>query len=476
MGAIKDGALARMGLLTAAQCGAAESLIARMAEFDTIRVLFPDQHGILRGKTLVASALSSVFTSGIRAPSTLLLKDTSHRTVFPVWEADGAPEALQGAGDILLAPDPEAFYPLPWASRSAWLICTAVQLDGTPLPFAPQTVLERAVAALREEGLALTVGLEVEFHIFAVTDPALTHTAAAMPNKPPQTTNLAPGYQFLTEQRYDRLADVLDEIRSTLQALGLPLRTLEIEMGPSQVELTFDPASPETHALNMCLLRTAVKEVCHRAGLHASFMCHPVVDNAAASGWHIHQSLTEISTGQNVMIPTSGLDPRAGGWIAGLLAHCEATCLLMTPTVNGYKRYRPHQLAPDRIQWGRDNRGAMVRALMTQGDPASRCENRAPEPAANPWYVFAAQIWAGLAGITDGLPLPDAVETPYDTDAPRLPTDMGTAIDYFEGSDFIKKSFGHAFADYYASIKTAEWRRYLGTLSAWEQAEYFDLY
>lgn len=476
MGALEDGALAGMGVLTSQQIAQAETLIERADQFDTIRVLFPDQHGVLRGKTLVGSALRSVFASGIRAPSTLLLKDTSHRTVFPVWEADGAPEALQGAGDVLLVPDPAAFYPLPWAPRSAWLICRATQLDGTPLPFAPQTVLDRATQALASDGLALTVGLEVEFHIFALRDPKLSHSDATMPAQPPITANLAPGYQFLTEQRYDRMSDILDSIRSALQSLGLPLRSLEIEMGPSQVELTFDPADPTTHALNMCLLRTAVKELCQRAGLHASFMCRPMLDNAAASGWHIHQSLSERATGRNLMMPDPDMDPRAAGWIAGLLAHADATCLIATPTVNGYKRYRPHQLAPDRIQWGRDNRGAMVRALMTQGDPASRVENRAPEPAANPWYVMAAQIWAGLDGIGRALPLPAAVETPYDSDAPRLATDMGTALNAFATSDFARARFGAEFVEYYAAIKRAEWQRYLASLSAWEQAEYFDLF
>ena len=84
---IENGALARAGLLDATTIVAAIALLKQVAESDleTVRVLFADQHGILRGKTIVADALSSIFTSGLAAPSTLLLKDTSHRTVFPIW-------------------------------------------------------------------------------------------------------------------------------------------------------------------------------------------------------------------------------------------------------------------------------------------------------------------------------------------------------------------------------------------------------
>ena len=96
-----------------------DAVLAQVQEqgLETIRVCFVDQHGILRGKTIVASALQSAFEAGIGVPSTLLLKDTFHRTVFPVW-SEGASIAdlpLAGAGDVLIHPDPTRFFPLPWS-------------------------------------------------------------------------------------------------------------------------------------------------------------------------------------------------------------------------------------------------------------------------------------------------------------------------------------------------------------------------
>lgn len=475
---LEGGSLAALGLLTADELERAAACLDRLANanIETVRVLFADQHGILRGKTVVAEALPSVFCSGLCVPNTLMLKDTSHRTVFPVWTEDTAGFPA-GAGDVLLVPDPDSFRMLPWSESSAWVFCTPVAKDGSKLPFAARSILQSAIRQLAEMDRSLKVGLEVEFHVFSVLDGAQAHGAATMPGQPVTTENLTQGYQFLTEQRYDLMEPLLDELRRMAQKIGLPVRSMEIEMGPSQFEFTFDPAGPLEHADNMMMFRAMVKEICARKGLHATFMCKPNLPNAAASGWHIHQSLCDNS-GQNMMMPARDgeLSSDASAWIAGLLEHAEASCLLTTPTVNGYKRYQPHQLAPDRILWSSDNRGALIRGLMAPGDPASRVENRAPEPVANPYFVFASQILSGLDGLNRGLCAPAPVEAPYLDGAKRLPESLLSAIQIFDASDFYRATLGDAFVDYLTRIRRAEWDRYHLAISEWEQAEYFNLF
>ena len=98
-------------------------------KLETVRFLFVDQHGVLRGKSLVADAAASAFKNGITAPSSLLLKDTSSRTVFDVWGQDAGfgEDVLTGAADMLLVPAPETFRQLPWSPHSAWVLCDVVQ-------------------------------------------------------------------------------------------------------------------------------------------------------------------------------------------------------------------------------------------------------------------------------------------------------------------------------------------------------------
>jgi hypothetical protein len=50
--------------------------------------------------------------------------------------------------------------------------------------------------------------------------------------------------------------------------------------------------------------------------------------------------------------------------MGGLLHHARAAAAFSTPTLNGYRRFRPYSLAPDRAIWGMDNRGVMLWLLL----------------------------------------------------------------------------------------------------------------
>ena len=479
---LADGLLARSHLLSADACRLAEDVIARVEaeQLETVRLVFPDQHGILRGKTIVASALRAAFNSGLTAPSTVLFKDTSQRTVFPVWQADaGFGEGiLTGSGDVLLVPDPTTFKILPWSPKSGWLLCDVTRKDGTALSFVPRTVLRRAIEQLAAAGFDMIAGLEVEFHVFRVTDPRTAPADAGMPAAAPEVSFLTRNFELLGEARYDAFEDVVDLLRRHCIALGLPIRAMEAEFGPSQLEFVFDPAGPLEQADAMTLFRSMVKQVCARQGLRATFMSRPKFDACAANGWHLHQSLIERKSERNVFIPSQDgtISEAASAWIAGLLQHARETCLITTPTINGYRRYQDYQLAPNRIQWAYDNRGAMIRALMQPGDAASRIENRVAEPAANPYYVLASQIVGGLSGMQQGLTAPAPIEEPYNNSAPALPGNLLEAIEAFETGNLYKGALGEEFAKYYAHLKRAEWDRYISTISDWEQREYFSLF
>jgi len=473
---ITDGYLNSLALLGEGGVAAAADIVHKVNSngVETIRVVFADPHGILRGKTITAHALTAVFTSGVRVPSTLLLKDVSHRTVFPVWSEDGA-APMRGASDVLLVPQADTFRVLPHSPHSAIIHANIVHMDGTPVSFSSRAVLIESTARLAEQGYSALMGLEVEFNVFAVADAALDHSDTTMPPRPPQTRAINQGFQYLTETRYSDCEEMLDRLRRAAEAMGMPVRSVEIEMGPSQFEFTFDPADPLTIADMAVNFRTLVKEVCHREGLLASFMSKPHLPNVAANGWHIHQSIVNNATGQNAFISRKDGKPSetASAWMAGLLAHAAASCLLTTPTVNGYKRYAPHQLAPNRIGWGVDNRGAMVRALLTPGDAASRVENRVAESAVNPYFALASQIVSGLHGVNNELSLAEPLLDPYEADVELLPSSLGIAIDNFASSALYREYLGAEFVEYLTHLKRAEWNRYLMTVSDWEQAEYF---
>jgi glutamine synthetase len=446
-------------------------------DLKAVRFSFADQHGVLRGKTLAATEAKAALEHGVTLTSTLLLKDTSHRTVFPAFTPGGGvgmPE-MQGAADLLMVPDVSTFRILPWAPDTGWFLCDAAFQDGRPVPYCTRTLLRKALQALKDH--EFVAGLEVEFHVFRIADPKLQPSDAGQPGNPPEVELLTTGYQYLTENRFDQIDPVVEILRKGLEKLGLPLRSYEVEFGPSQLEFTLPPMAGMASADAMVLFRSAVKQIARRHGYHATFMCRPKLPNVMSSGWHLHQSLG--SGGKNVFTPESaaeGLSPLGKGYLAGLLAHARGAAALTTPTINGYKRYRPYSLAPDRVVWGRENRGALLRVVGRPGAPDARIENRAGEPAANPYLYFASQIYSGLDGIARKLPLPPSADTPYETQAELLPRTLDEALDCLRKDAVLCEGLGQAFVDYYCRIKEAEIARFNLEVSDWEQREYFDLF
>ncbi|MBO6835955.1 MAG: glutamine synthetase [Alphaproteobacteria bacterium] len=456
-----------------------EQVLARAAEagIETVRLSFADQHGLLRGKTLPVDGLRAALDGGCPMTSTLLLKDTSHRTVFPVWTKEGGYDlpGLKGAGDIVMLPDPATFQVLPWAPTTGWLLCDLYLKDGTPLPFCTRSLLRRVLADMAAAGFTYRTGLELEFTVLKLDDPKLAHADAGHPPAPFGTSLTTRGYQYLTESRADELDPVFEIIRKTCAGLHLPLRSLEVEFGPSQVEATFHPQDGMATADATVLFRSAIKQALRREGYHATFMCRPALPEIFSNGWHVHQSLIAADGSNAFAVPDAPLSPAGYGFVAGLLERAAESCLMTTPTINGYKRYRPFVLAPDRILWGLDNKGAMLRVVGGAGDAATRIENRAPEPAANPYLCLAAQAASGLDGIRRGTMPPPPTEEPYAA-GDLLPRTILQAIDAFAASDFYRRTFGDAFVDYLTVIKKAEVSRFFAEVTDWEQREYFEIY
>lgn len=303
----------RFGLWSEAQQQAARDVVAALEQgaIEVVRFSFPDQHGILRGKTLVASEAIGALKSGVTITTTMFAKDTSHRTVFPVFTSGGGfsrPE-MQGAADVLMVADPLTFKVLPWAPNTGWVLCDTYFQSGVPVPFDTRQLFRKVLGGLADTGFELVTGLEVECHVFKVAQHHMLPQDAGQPGRPgmpPDVELMSHGYQYLTEIRYDAMDEVMELVRKTAQGLELPLRSLEVEFGPSQFEFTFAPGQALKTADDMILFRSAVKQVCRRHGFHATFMCRPRIPNVVSSGWHLHQSLRSLADGRNAFVPTEG--------------------------------------------------------------------------------------------------------------------------------------------------------------------------
>ena len=93
----------------------------------------------------------------------------------------------------------------------------------------------------------------------------------------------------------------------------------------------------------------------------------------------------------------------------GVLRHARALSALLNPTINSYKRFGPDTLAPWLIDWGLDNRSAMVRIPPERG-AAARMEVRLGDATANPYLAMAAVGAAVCLGIADKVEPPEKLE------------------------------------------------------------------
>lgn len=475
-----------MSVSFAERCGIHDAAraqgLARMAQqieahgLELVRFVWCDLHGVTRGKTLVAGAAAKAAQEGVGMVSTLMLKDTSDRTAFKVFEPGGTAglAGFEFASNLLLLPDPTRFRVLPWADKTGWVQAQPWFQDGQPVALDTRRVLQEALQKLARAGYGLRCGLEVEFHIYRIqdTEAQLDPEQAAWPGLPPSVRLVHPGYNLLTESWADLAEEPLRIVQHTAQALGLPLLSLEIELGPSQVEAVFEATDALTAADNMVLFRNAVRQALRRAGYYATFMCRPPFPNIMSSGWHLHQSLVDLRTGRNAFsreAPAANttaadaqhtLSAEGAQYLAGLLDHARGMAVFCTPTANGYGRYRPNALAPQSVLWGRDNRGAMLRVIGQCADAATRIENRIGEPAANPYLYLASQIHAGLDGMARGLAPPLATDAPYASADARLPTSLGEALDALGADAGLTAAFGRTFIDYFVRIKQSEHKRF----------------
>jgi glutamine synthetase len=447
---------------------------------DQVRFVWCDLHGQTRAKTLSADAAIAALNKGLYMVGTVALKDTSDRTAFRVFDPEFAVQhpGFAGASNLWLKPVEASFKVLPWAERTGWVQCEAFFSDGSPMPLDARWQLRRAIERLSEHGLGLACGLEVEFHIYRLAQAhgqdGLDPAQAEWPGPAPDVSMLHAGYHLLSEASLDQSDEALRIVQKTAQALGLPLTSLEIELGPSQFEAVFDVTDALTAADQMVLFRSATRQALRRAGYHATFMCRPPFANIMSSGWHLHQSLVERHSGRNAFMREARAVDLAPGdarellsdlgahYLAGLLAHAPGMTALCTTTANGFGRFSAHAMAPQSVVWGRDNRGAMLRVIGGPGDSATRIENRLGEPAANPYLYLAAQVYAGLDGMTKKLCPPPASDSPYGQAGRGQPIAhrLADALEALRVDEVMTAGLGPELIGCYEAVKRLEQQRF----------------
>ncbi len=422
-----------------------------------VRVLYPDLHGVARGKDVPVGEFDRAVDHGLTFCSSVMGTDLRHTPV--VGSEEGYP-------DLIAYPDLSTMTLVPWEPGVACCIADLHQVgDHTP-PADPRGAVRRAIAGFEELGLAPVIAPELEFFL-------CQRDAEATNGVRRYVDNLSMVYT-VGPQADPR--GVVRGIAESLSGLGMGTFAANHEFMNSQYEINLEHGEALDAADRAFRLKVAVKDVAAIHGLIATFMGKPFNDQGG-SGFHVHFSLGR--EGENAFADSEdndGVSDEMRHFMAGVLAHGPGLTAFLNPTINAYRRLVPDSLAPTHVNWGWDNRTSFIRVPPERGG-ATRAEIRVGDGSANPYLVVAATLFAGLHGVREKLQLGppvggDAYSLAGEQAGAPLPETLDEALDALEADDVLREAMGSEIVDVFLAVKRFEADRHRTWVSDWEISEY----
>ena len=425
-----------------------------------IECLVPDLTGVARGKIL--PRLKFTEDRGMRLPEAVVAMGVTGE--FP--EEGPYYDVISPTDkDMHLRPDPTTARIVPWAvDPTAQVIHDCYDKDGKLVPFAPRSVLRSVCDLYAAKGWKAVVAPELEFYLVA------RNTDPDMPLKPPigRSGRAETSRQAYSIDAVNEFDPLFEDVYAYFEKMGLNVDTLIHEVGAGQMEINFFHDEPLGLADEVFLFKRTVREAALRHDMYATFMAKPIAGEPG-SAMHIHQSLIDRATGQNIFSNPDGTASKEFYWfIGGLQRYIPAAMALFAPYVNSYRRLVRGIAAPINIQWGTDNRTVGIRSPLASPQ-ARRVENRVIGADANPYVALAATMACGYLGITKQLePTAECKGDAYLGDF-SLPRSLGEALELLRAEKDLHEVLGSEFITVYTEVKEIEYAEFMKVISPWER-------
>ncbi|MEM1039301.1 MAG: glutamine synthetase family protein [Pseudomonadota bacterium] len=436
---------------------AAQWLLQRGIE--DIECITPDLAGVARGKMMPSSKFLSANTLAL--PSSIFMQTIAgdypeESDTFHYPPADG---------DLKLMPDLSTLCAVPWESDpTAQVICDMQDYQGQPVPYTPRNVLRQVLDAYTQRGLKPVVAPEIEFYLVK------TNEDPDLPLQPPigrsgRAITGGNGYSIAGVNEFDEL---IDDVYDYSSSQGLEIETLIHEEGAAQLEINLNHGDAIELADQVFLFKRTIRETALKHGMYATFMAKPI-EGQPGSAMHIHQSIVDVETGQNIFSDANGEETEAfRAFIGGTQHYVPRMLVMMAPYVNSYRRLTTNTSAPVNVHWGYDNRTTGLRVPQSNA-AGRRLENRIPSSDANPYLALAASLACGLLGLTQNLVPGSATAAAANEGENDLPRGLLDALSLFEDDEAIIDLLGAEFVGVYAAIKREEFETFMKVISPWER-------
>jgi len=424
---------------------------------DEVECIISDLPGIARGKAVPATKFAR--QEYFHLPDSIF-----YQTLTGGWgEAAGDEGFIEK--DMILRPDWSTATAAPWtADWTLQVIHDAYNLDGTPVEFSPRNVLKRVIQLYRDKGWEPIVAPEMEFFLVA------RNTDPRQEIKPMMGRSGRPAAarQAYSMTAVDEFGPVIDDIYDFAEAQGFEIDGITQEGGAGQLEINMVHGDPLKLADEVFYFKRLIREAALRHDCYATFMAKPIEDEPG-SAMHIHHSVVDTETGQNIFSgPQGGETDAFFHFIAGLQNHLPAAIAVMAPYVNSYRRYVRDHAAPINLEWARDNRTTGIR-IPISSPQARRVENRIAGMDCNPYLGIAASLACGYLGLLEQeRPDKQFKGDAYDGEE-AIPRILGGALDLFDEAKDLHDILGPDFARVYSIVKRAEYEEFLAVISPWER-------
>jgi glutamine synthetase len=421
---------------------------------------------------------------------------------------DGSSVGLKNvkAGDMILKPDLTTGFLDPfWDKPTLSFICTTLNADTHEIfENDPRNVAWKAEAYLQSSGIATESrwGPEFEFNIFDGVSYVNTIFEAGYRFETQEAEGcsdrkssgsfirLHGGYHVAPPK--DRYYNLRQEMTRYLDSMGIPVKYHHHEVGcAGQMEIETPMMGLVPTGDTILLIKYTTKMVALQHGKAVTFMPKPI-HGEAGNGMHFHQQIFDGN--RNLFFDPSGygnLSQVARYYIGGLLYHGAAVLALTNPSTNSYRRLVPGYEAPVNAFYSLGNRSAAIRIPKYAREPeTTRFEFRPPDATSNPYLAMAAQLMAGIDGITQKMDPTELGFGPIDADIfswsadqrasiKPLPTSLGEALNALQQDhDFLLA--GSVFNEdliesWIEHKKTEEEQKIMSRPHPYEVSLYFDV-
>lgn len=394
-----------------------------------VKLTFCDMQGKQKNISLVAEELDSAFSEGVEFDPSL----------FDCFASDGKP--------LYLYPDPSTLYVLPWrpqSGRVVSMLCDIKYADKSDFEGDCRRILADAVKRLENKGIKCDIGTACDFYVLKTSEDA---SPVFQPYDRAGYCDAAP---------LDKCENIRRDIIFTLGTMGVTPVSSHHEVGKGQNRIIFKPSDPMTAAKNMLVYKSAVRNICVRDGVYATFMPKPF-ERDAASGMHVSFSFSEDM--QKAAIES---------FAEGILENIDALTLFANPTVNSYRRLESLD-AIKRLSWTDKCSDSLLRIAWGKNPTVTLCS---PDNVANPYLLFALLLHAGIDGMEAGKKLRPRLKE--GAVSGKLPVDLSSALEKALSSALVKRTIPAAQLKKFAEIKRLEAEKHHQSDLESEREQYLD--